>query len=136
MDIEHLFSTLTLAQIDEFIDVRQEENLTLDFKLVNRADLSQTEDKRNLAKALSGFANSSGGLVIWGVDARKNLDSVDCAMGKQPITSLSRFIGRLNELTGDFVSPLVDGVRHRTIAVGSDTGFAVTIVPESDSGPH
>ncbi|MBI5020942.1 MAG: ATP-binding protein [Ignavibacteriales bacterium] len=122
--------------IDNFLAQSQEEHLTLDFKVVNRPDLSHSDDKKNLAKALSGFANSSGGIIIWGVDARKNTDGVDCACGKREIKPLSLFISRLNELTGEGVSPTVSAVRHRSITVAEDSGFAVTIVPESESCPH
>jgi hypothetical protein len=136
MTLIEQFETLTLDDINHFISTNQEENLLLDFKLVNNADLSHSNDKKNLAKALSGFANSSGGLIVWGVDARKNAQDVDCAVGTREIEPLSLLISRLNEFTGRAVNPIVEGVRHRPITVSADRGFAVTLVPESDSGHH
>lgn len=119
------------------MSVGQEENLLLDFKTINRADLTHADDKRNLAKALSGFANSSGGLVVWGIEARRNPNGIDCATGKREIDPLSMFVSRLNELTGSAASPIIEEVMHKSISspVG-DSGFAVTLVPESNSGPH
>src|SRR5262245_12795518 len=106
MDINQLYEAIDLQHIDDYIANRQEEHLTLDFKMINRADLSHKDDRRNFAKALSGFANSSGGLIIWGVEANnKNAESIDCAVGKKEISSLRLFISKLNEFTGDFVSP-------------------------------
>lgn len=136
MTLAEQFEALTLEGLNNYLTTGQEENIYLDFKTVNRADLTHNDDKKNLAKALSGFSNSSGGLVVWGIVARRNADGVDCAFGKQEIDSLPLFISRLNELTGSAVSPIVEGVRHNPIPSTGDRGFAVTLVPESESGPH
>lgn len=136
MTLTEFFQGLYLPKIEAMIQNGQEENLTLDFKRVNRSDLSQSDDKKNLAKALSGFANSSGGLIIWGIDARKNADGVDCASGSIPIDNLPLFVSRLNELTGSATSPIVDRVEHKAILTEGDKGYAVTFVPESLSPPH
>ena len=130
------FETLTAADLQEFIVRNQEENLHLDFKLVRDATLSSNDDKKNLACAISGFANSSGGLIVWGVDARKNADGIDCAIGLRPIDQVAQMIGRLNSLTGESVDPSVDKVRHRAIETEGGRGFALTLVPESETGPH
>lgn len=136
MNLIDKYRALSDEIIDEYISSNQEENLSLDFKTIKSASLKSLDDKRNLSRALSGFANSSGGLLIWGVDARKNDKGLDCAVGKVEIEPLSLFLSRLNELTGSAVSPLIDGVLHRKIVTSNDKGFAVTYVPESDSGPH
>jgi hypothetical protein len=137
MDIEQLFQSLAEDDIDRFISTQQEESLFLEFKCVTKSDLSHGDDKKNLARALSGFANSSGGLVVWGVDARKNERDVDCATDKKVIPNVAQFVSRLNDLTGSFVTPIVAGIRHRRISADeSGAGLAVTIIPESESGPH
>jgi hypothetical protein len=136
MNLNESFELLGANEVAEFIRLGQEENLHLDFKTVGNANLRGNDDKRNLAKCLSGFANSSGGLIVWGVDARKNLQGIDCACERAEIAPVRLFVSRLNELTGDAVSPIVDGVRHKAIEISLDKGFAVTLVPESDSGPY
>lgn len=130
------FESLSFADLNDFVARQQEEDLHLDFKLVKDASLTSKDDKRNLACALSGFANSSGGLIVWGVDARKNADGIDCAVALQPIPKIALFIGRLNALTGDAVDPTVAEVRHRAIETAGGHGFGITLVPESDTGPH
>jgi hypothetical protein len=59
------------AAIDDFILTRASEELFLAFKRSsdNGAGriLSQT-DRNNLAKAVSGFGNSEGGVIVWGID--------------------------------------------------------------------
>lgn len=108
----------------------------LDFKTVNRADFTNNDDKKNLAKALSGFANSSGGLIVWGLNARKNSKKIDCACEVKEINPAKLFLSRLNEFTGMAVSPLVAGVVHRAIPISGESGIVITYIPESESGPH
>lgn len=136
MTLTDQFEALTLDALNDYVTSQQGEDLLLDFKVANGANLNHPDDKKNLAKALSGFANSSGGLIVWGINARKNEQGVDCAVGTQEIEPISLFIARLNELTSRSVAPPVDGVRHKSIVLADDRGFAVTLVPESDSGPH
>jgi len=133
--IRDQFDTLTVAKLREFVELGQEENLHLDFKLVADSKLSSRDDRKNLAAALSGFANSGGGLIVWGVDARKNTDGVDCTVELKPIDGVNHLVSRLNELTGESVDPTVHGVLHRKVAEGS-IAFAVSYIPESDTGPH
>lgn len=136
MNLEQTFNGLNLANVENLISTRQEEHLTLDFKTVNGSDFTSSDDKRNFAKILSGFSNSSGGIIIWGIDARKNSAGVNCASGRKEIESLALFLSRLNEFTGIAASPIVDGVIHKIIPTSGDKGFAATLVPESNSGPH
>lgn len=136
MSFTNDFSNLTLADLNDYIKTGQEEHIHLDFKLVHDAKMSSSDDKRNLACALSGFANSSGGLIVWGVDARKNSEQIDCAVGLKPIDKVALLVSRLNSLTGEAVEPIVEQVQHRAIVSSGNQGFALTIVPESEAGPH
>jgi hypothetical protein len=42
----------------------------------------------------------------------------------------------LNALTGEAVTPRVDKVIHKALPTGEDRGFAATLIPVSESGPH
>jgi hypothetical protein len=136
MSLSEQFDALSLDDLNDYVARGQEENLQLEFKTITRADLTQAEDKKNLAKALSGFANSSGGILVWGIVATKNAEGIDRASETREIDPLALLVNRLNEFTGVAVSPIVEGVKHKPIASDGDRGFAVTLVPESDSGPH
>jgi len=134
---EERFHDLTRNDLEQFVTEQQEENLHLDFKTLAGPKLILRDDKQNFAKALSGFANSDGGIVVWGVDARKNADGVDCALSLKPIAGVASLVSRLNGLTSDMVNPSVDGILHRVIHQDTDgNGFAATLVPCSDAGPH
>jgi len=135
MDINEFFDEIDEDKITKFVQSGQEEHLTLEFKNVTKADLTDKRDKRTFAKAVSGFANSSGGVIVWGVVAKK-IGGIDKACDFDEIEPLSQFVSRLNQLIGELVRPIVEGVRHKEIPVSGDKGFAVTLVPESDAGPH
>jgi predicted HTH transcriptional regulator len=135
MDLHERFETLDVRTIEGFIAEQREEDLHLDFKTSNPG-LGTRGDRRNLAIAVSGFANSEGGLLVWGVDARPNSEGVDGASGANEIVSLGLFLSKLNQYSGDAASPIVNGIQHKKIVVSGDRGYAVTFVPESDSGPH
>jgi hypothetical protein len=138
MDLLTAFDSLSLETLRDYVACQQEENLQLEFKTLPEPDLRRGDDKKQLARMISAFANSSGGLIIWGVDARPNNDGVDCASELRPIDRVAFLRTRLNELDGQAVNPIVPGVRHGIILEdpASTSGFAVTLVPESDAGPH
>lgn len=95
MHLEARFEFIDLTTIESFLADQQEENIHLDFKTAD-AQLVR-DDRQNLARALSGFADSEGGLIIWGIEARPNHQKVDCASGKREISPLSLFLSKLNQ---------------------------------------
>jgi len=136
MDIFNTYNNFDKKIIEEYIKYNQEENLSLEFKQISSANFNLRDDRKNFAKALSGFANSSGGLIVWGVEASKNPQGIDCAHATREIESLSLFLSKLNQYTGEFVSPIVEEVKHKKINTKGDKGFAITLIPQSDIGPH
>lgn len=135
MSVKDDFERLDLNEFQHFVDAKQVEHLHLDFKLVTHLPFSR-EERKSLAEALSGFANSDGGLIVWGVDCRKNDDGIDCAQRLAPVHDVALLLSELNTYTGQAVNPDVEGVRHKAIALQGKQGFAVTMVPASDAGPH
>jgi hypothetical protein len=132
--IETLFAHLTVADILGFVTDKRGEDLTLDFKLAPSA-FDNRDDRKTLAEAISGFANSGGGLIVWGVEAKPGPDKIDCAQALVPIQHPDLFLSRLVQYGAAAASPVVDGVQHRLVE-GVGGSFAVTYVPESSSGPH
>jgi len=58
------FESITLDTIRDFVKNEEAEDLHLDFKIFAGSGKFSDEEKRSLAKALSGFANSDGGFII------------------------------------------------------------------------
>jgi len=121
--------------IDELIATRQSEELFFDFKRssdnASGVRLSTT-DRNNLGKAISGFGNSEGGVIVWGVDCSQDSTGADLPRFKVPLADSARFVSWLEgAVSGTTVPPhsLV-----RSIPIGAS--FAATLVAKSDRAPH
>jgi hypothetical protein len=117
-DLYNLICTEGEAAIDEFIATRKAEELFLDFKRSSDngagVRLSQN-DRDNLAKAISGFGNSAGGIVVWGVDCSQAPDGADVARMKVPIVDPHRFASWLNAAVSGCTIPPHNGVLNTPI---------------------
>lgn len=109
------------------------EHMYVDFK--QKADRSGPTlgngDKKNLAKAVSGFANSGGGVLIWGIEDR--------TMSPKPITDVDDFVARLLQLAPQVTAPGVEGIEGNWIPSDAESrqeGFGVVFIPESLLPPH
>lgn len=133
------FESINLEEIERYISDGQEENVNLEFKTVNHPNYNNGNDKddrKNISKVLAGFANSNGGIIIWGIKASQNQSGQDVAKDKKPINQLTKFLNTLNRLEGQAVTPQISGIKHEKIDLGDDIGFVKTYVPQSDSAPH
>jgi hypothetical protein len=111
MELLATFEALSLAVLEDYVSRQQEENLQLDFNTLVEPNMERGDDKWHLAQMLPAFANSSGGPIVWGVDARPNNNGVDCAVALREIPRVALLLTRLNELDGVAVNPIVGGVR-------------------------
>jgi hypothetical protein len=128
------YDAIDLPTLERWVKDKRIEDLHLEFKVVRGG--FERDHRRNLATAASGFANSDGGIVVWGIDARTNEDGVDAAHELVPIRRVKVVHGQLHEHTRQAANPTVDGIEHRVISAGDDDGYLVTLVPMSMSGPH
>lgn len=125
--------------IDQLIADRQSEELFLDFK--RSADGGEgsrlhEDDRKNLAKAISGFGNSEGGVVVWGVDCRSDVKLGDVAQCKTSIFDPVRFKSWLEGAVSGCTVPPHPMVRHHAIGGNSGRGFVVTFIGKSYYAPH
>jgi hypothetical protein len=106
----------------------------LDFKGRPRDD---NDTKRIWSKALSGYANITDALIIWGIDARKTQPrDIDAASGLRLIPDPSAFESKLRDWIRDATNPPVMGVEYQSHAGPTGEGFVVCLVPESHHKPH
>lgn len=126
--------------IDEFIIDRKSEELFLEFKLSsdNGSGSKMSDlDREHLAKAISGFGNSEGGVIVWGIDCSKDKDHADVARSKCPIQNVKRFVSWLEGIVSGCTVPPHTKVRHHYIIINDkEDGFVATIIPKSDHAPH
>jgi hypothetical protein len=133
-----LFEKLDLAYIENEMIGKEFENNWLECKEKDRPDqgLFDKGDKANFARALSGFANSSGGVLIFGLEARKDKDDIDQIIALKPIKELRKFESALREHESRIVERIVTGVEYRCLPTGDDEGLLAVYVPESERPPH
>lgn len=124
--------------LDELILTRQSEELFLDFKRSADSGGSKLhdDDRKNLAKAISGFGNSEGGVIIWGIDCSKANDYADVAHTKCPIQNVKRFVSWLEGAISGCTIPPHTTVQNKVIEANQDQGFVVTLIPKSNHTPH
>lgn len=133
------FGSIDQNEIERFITEGQEENVSLEFKTVNHPNYNTENkefDRKNFSVALSGFGNSNGGIIVWGIKAKENKQGQDVAIGKVPITELTKFLNFLNRNAGQAVIPVITGVLNEKIEESTDTGYIKTFIPSSDGAPH
>jgi len=125
--------------IDDFILTRKSEGLFIDFKRSENngdGEYLQDKDKENLAKAISAFGNSEGGVIVWGISCSKVKAVGDVPDAKRPIKDVKRFVSWLEGAVSGCTIPPHNGVRHGFILSEGDDGFAITYVPKSQNTPH
>jgi len=126
------------AGIDRLVAQRQQENVELEFKTKsNQANGELTkEDRKNLGIILSAFANSMGGLVIWGIVAAKNDDGVDCASDVKPISEIEKFKSEVERALSQAIMPRHDEIRVATVPERDKSGYLLIRVERSERRPH
>src|SRR5947208_1173697 len=122
MMLNEYYDQLTIQGIETFVAVGQEEHVSLEFKTVGDAELKKEGDKKHLAEAVSGFANSVGGLVVWGIATGK-VAGRDVASKLVPIATVRHFVTRLREATPFVVMPALAGIAHRALEYPDGSGF-------------
>ena len=127
--------------IEDFILSHRSEELFLDFK--RSADegtgtVLHHDDRKNLAKAISGFGNSEGGVIVWGVDCSKdNFSGYDVAHAKVPINDVDKFVAFIEGAISGCTIPVHNQVESYGIKQkGKRSGFVVTLIPKSSRAPH
>lgn len=128
------------SEILELIKAKTAEAVDLDFKQKDKPSNPDFEkpDKRALGETLSAFANSAGGLLIFGIVAKKGGDGVDCAQAPAPIANIATFASQARQLVGEYLLPRHDGVRVHEIpcADASGRGYLAISVERSERRPH
>ena len=142
---EELFNRLTaggMGEIDRLIGVGLTEELFLDYKRSandGSGHKLHDHDRNNLSKAISGFANSEGGIIVWGIDCRRDTKTgADVPSDKRPVENAIRFKGWLEQATSGLTIPLHHAVVHHAIEEDPATGagYVVTLIPVGMHPPY
>jgi hypothetical protein len=109
---------------EEWIDFKSQPQNEKDAKLI-------------WSKALSGYANMTDGLVVWGIDARPTPPrNIDAACGLRLVHDPSAFESQLRAWIRDATNPPAMGVEYQSYPGPNNDGFVVAFVPQSGHKPH
>ena len=109
----------------------------LDFKGSAKGKPEDNSVKENWAKTLSAFANTEGGVLIWGIDARPDpATNVDAAIALSLVPDTGALVTRLKTLLPTVTDPPVQNVRIEAYNTTAPEGFVVCYIPQSSFKPH
>lgn len=136
----HFYESLkTEADIDALVQAHRPEDLYLEFKRKAGApnDILGDGDKKAFSKAVSGFANADGGILVFGVDTVKQ-SGIDVAAGLHPFAHPATVKARLGDSLLNTTHPPVDDVRIDVIPsdITAGEGYVKCLIPASDRPPH
>ncbi|MBN9203069.1 helix-turn-helix domain-containing protein [Methylibium petroleiphilum] len=128
------------AALDSLVADREPESLFLDFKRSPQDGAAKNlapEDNKNLSKAISGFANSSGGIVVWGVDCRRDGSTGSEVAEKHPLLDAAGFNTKIQAAVSRTTIPPHPGVQVLSFDEPgqSPLGYVVVYIPQSLIGP-
>jgi hypothetical protein len=115
--------------------IGQTEDLYLDCKeWPSREDDAQ----RMIAKALCGFSNADGGVLLIGMEARSlQKDAPDSIQQMKPVADAVAVKAKIENLVGSLVEPPLQGVRlaHVLEREGEPSGFVLIYIPPTEGFP-
>jgi len=118
-----------ITDIDKLITDKTPEDLHLDYK--DSAALDKN-NRHEISKDISSFANSDGGIIIYGIAEKDNFPLVgDVGVDH---TKFSR--ETLENIISSNISPRIDGIRIFPIPISETTSIYVVEIPRSDRAPH
>lgn len=125
--------------IDELILTRKSEEIFLDFKISSdngRGKTLSQNDRNNLGKAVSGFGNSAGGVIIWGLQCSPDINGADVVDKKFLIEDAKKFLSLIEGAVSGVTLPPHQGIENYPIIASKEgEGFVVTYIPENPSLP-
>ncbi|MEH2179537.1 AlbA family DNA-binding domain-containing protein [Nostoc sp.] len=112
-----------------------QESLTLEYKRCESLDKRNPNRKKDLSKDVSAFANSAGGVIVYGVIETNHLPTgIDSGYDPKDITR-----EWLEQIINSSIQRRIDDVRIKQIELkksNSDHVIYVVSIPQSKRAPH
>lgn len=125
------------GDLEELIDRGEAEGLYIECKAPSEPRLNR-ELKATFAKAVSGFSNTTGGILIWGISTTPHAHSrQDILTQLEPIGHARRFARQIEAEAAALTTPGVTTSITKVIpdSPGSTRGVIVTLIPQSMGDP-
>jgi hypothetical protein len=123
------------AYLTELIKLGEKESLTLDYK-ASAALKNQDKEKNDLSKDVSAFANSAGGILVYGMLENKHVPThIDIGVDRNILTK-----EWLESVIKSSIQPIVEDVLIKQIELpskGKDmVAYAIEIKQARSRAPH
>jgi hypothetical protein len=128
--IDKPLNQITFADIDQFVQEQWPEGKTVDYK--RDAFGNRDEDKKELLKDVSSFANTQGGDILIGVDEDKG---VPVGIPGVTVPDIDKEKLRLEEIIRRGLDPRIDFAIHHVLTPASSAVIVIR-VQESLLFPH
>jgi len=128
------FEEINAVKINALIENKVPEDLHLDYK--QELKFSRDEDKKDLLSDVCAFANSGGGVLLFGISEERNgNDHTGTPSAITPINTENRdeVIRKIDQSIKDSIEPIIHGIRIDFI---ESTGVLAIFVPYSLNTPH
>jgi predicted HTH transcriptional regulator len=122
----------SIADIDYLINYGQEESLRLEFK-ASEALGEQDSKKKEIAKDISAFANSAGGIIIYGIEEKDHK-----AYSKSFINGRKFTKEWIEQVINLNIARRIEGIQIYPIRNNGNIEETIYLIriPESNNGPH
>jgi len=133
-----LFDTLNdFSDLQQLVDAGEAEGLHLECKSPAEPRLSK-DLRAKLAEAASGFSNTSGGVILWGVCTTKHAQSgLDVISALQPIGNVASFAKQIERSLPGLTTPALTSSLTKVLTdpAGKTRGVIVTLIPQTLGDP-
>lgn len=124
-----------LKKIENLITSGVEENLNLDYKAADSLGRSDGK-KAEISKDVSAFANSAGGVIIYGVDEFNDPTKKHLPEKINPVDRLLFTKEWIEQVINSNISPKISGIKIYPVTIGKTEDNKVVYVidiPQSDT---
>lgn len=130
-------SIKTFADLKRLVDEGETESVFLECKSPTTPSLN-ADLRKTLARTISGFSNTNGGVIIWGASTTKKTHSgLDVITQIEPIGNCSKFQREIEKRISTLTTPPISNYSNKIIKKKpSDTrGVLITYVPKHSGDP-
>ena len=129
---------VTKEDVARLVSEKVSEDLYLEFKQKEGTDSGSPSegDKRHFGDTLSQFANSDGGVLLFGIKTKRGKDGRDVAVARKPVKEAESFFSKLSSYLPHAIQPSADGVLGKVILQTRSAGYVIFYVPKSFKTPH
>jgi hypothetical protein len=130
-------SLRSYADLASLVAEGETEGLYLECKSPSSPQLNR-DLKVTLAKAISGFSNTSGGVLVWGASTTKHQHgALDVVSQLEPIAHCANFMRQVNRAAITASSPRAADLESRAILEkeGGSRGLVLTYIPQTKGDP-